>query len=81
MNFNSHLFHIECNKNCASIHFSALHSMELCDMPNMDLFSKFIFFAAWYVDYESLTTLTDLLASVDLRIMRRACFVLFGGLR
>lgn len=31
-------------------------------MPNMDLFSKFIFFAAWYVDYESLTTLTDLLA-------------------
>ena len=28
----------------------------------MDLFSKFIFFAAWYVDYESLIILTDLLA-------------------
>ena len=32
---------------------------------NMDLFSKFIFFAAWHIDYESLIILIDLSASVN----------------
>lgn len=39
--------------------FHVYHILWNC---NMDLFSKFIFFAAWHIDYESLIILIDLSA-------------------